>query len=285
MARALSGIAAEEEYFFESFDGTKLFLKEKLPKEGTNKVILLLQGSGGDSRFYDCPIKDYSMMDFLAQEGYDAWALDFRGFGKSGKPDNGRLIKDEVCVKDTLEAINFIKGVRSSNPFLLGNSFGAEIAVATAEMQTEVPGLILIGFLYGKIRSPMNMMMTISIPLMKLFSYLPGFMMPLLLKMLGPGAEKDVGDWASKAFAYPIPVGPLSTIAELPLTHPEKITCPLLVIHGTKDMLADKKDNLSFMEAVASPKKEFLEINEGGHAPYLESPVYKEVLIALKSWL
>lgn len=50
------------------------------------KVALLVHGGTRSGRsLYDLQIRDYSLMDFLAQHGYDVWAIDIHGYVHSDK--------------------------------------------------------------------------------------------------------------------------------------------------------------------------------------------------------
>jgi hypothetical protein len=63
-------------------DGLRIYLWEKY-KEGdqesfshTGKVALLVHGGTWSGRpLFDLRIRDYSLMDFLAENGYDVWPL------------------------------------------------------------------------------------------------------------------------------------------------------------------------------------------------------------------
>ena len=71
-------------------DGLHIYLWEKY-KQGdeesfsrNGKVALLVHGGTRSGRsIYDLQIRDYSLMDFLAQNGYDVWAIDIHGYGQS----------------------------------------------------------------------------------------------------------------------------------------------------------------------------------------------------------
>ncbi len=66
----------------------KLFLRHISPidqeKRRASRVVLYIHGSTFPSALSVAfPFDDSSWMERLAQAGYDVWALDFVGFGKS----------------------------------------------------------------------------------------------------------------------------------------------------------------------------------------------------------
>jgi len=70
----------------------KLYLRERVsaaaPKRiAGDKVVLFVHGAGTPgSVAFDVPYQDYSWMAFLAAAGYDAFAVDLTGYGRSTRP-------------------------------------------------------------------------------------------------------------------------------------------------------------------------------------------------------
>ena len=74
--------------------GLKLYVWEKyLGSPAGKPVVILAHGSataGRESFDLQVPGKpSYSLMDVLAREGFDVFALDTRGFGRSTRPEVG----------------------------------------------------------------------------------------------------------------------------------------------------------------------------------------------------
>jgi alpha-beta hydrolase superfamily lysophospholipase len=72
-----------------------LFVREKVPtayvegKPGSleGKVVLLVHGGYSPSTLaFDVQYRDYSWMEFLAYGGFDVFAMDMTGYGRSGRP-------------------------------------------------------------------------------------------------------------------------------------------------------------------------------------------------------
>jgi len=52
-----------------------------------NRVVLFIHGAGTPSEVsFDVPYQDYSWMEFLAQGGFDVFAMDTTGYGRSTRP-------------------------------------------------------------------------------------------------------------------------------------------------------------------------------------------------------
>ena len=79
-------------------DSVRLYLREKLPdtlaadmtrgERPDGKVVLFVHGGSVPSvPDYDLPFEDYSWMGFLAEAGYDTFAMDHTGYGRSPRPE------------------------------------------------------------------------------------------------------------------------------------------------------------------------------------------------------
>src|SRR5216684_3184925 len=101
-AQAVSGV----EHWVEHA-GIKLYVWEKYAgNPGGKPVVILAHGSataGRESFDLQVPGKpSYSLMDFLASAGFDVFALDTRGFGRSTHPDTHITTKE---ASDDLNAV------------------------------------------------------------------------------------------------------------------------------------------------------------------------------------
>src|SRR4051794_898848 len=57
-------------------------------QSSTSQVVLFVHGAGTPAEVaFDVPYKDYSWMAFLARAGYDVFAMDMTGYGKSSRPE------------------------------------------------------------------------------------------------------------------------------------------------------------------------------------------------------
>lgn len=79
-----------------------LFVREKVPvsivesAEGrapAGKVVLMVHGGYSPATLaFDVPYRNYSWMDYLARRGFDVFAMDMTGYGRSGHP-----MMDDPC--------------------------------------------------------------------------------------------------------------------------------------------------------------------------------------------
>src|SRR5262245_47993519 len=110
--------------------GLKLYVWEKYFSSPTGKsVVVLAHGSttaGRESFDLQVPGQpSYSLMDVLAREGFDVFALDTRGFGRSTRPD-GHMTTQEASedLNTVVDALLKLRGRQKVH--LLGWSWGTQ---------------------------------------------------------------------------------------------------------------------------------------------------------------
>src|SRR6266566_4260694 len=60
----------------------------------TDRVVLFIHGAGTPAEVaFDVPYQDYSWMAYLAQAGFDVFAMDMSGYGRSSRP----LLMNDPC--------------------------------------------------------------------------------------------------------------------------------------------------------------------------------------------
>ena len=113
-------IRGEDHYVIR--DGLRIYLweKHKAGLEGTfansGKVALLVHGGTWSGRpLFDLQIRDYSLMDFLAENGYDVWAIDLHGYGRSDKTDKD-WTDSHSAAADIAAAVGYITRLRGRDP-------------------------------------------------------------------------------------------------------------------------------------------------------------------------
>ena len=149
------GLIKSHEYETER-GGVKIALWEKFnPAEEKNwktngKVILLVHGATWSSRCTFDPVEGNSLMDTLAEQGYDVWALDLHGYGHSGKSsrdwtESASAAEDIDAAADYIRALRWIERVH-----VLGYQWGAQPAGLFAiKHPKKVHKLVLFGMRYA----------------------------------------------------------------------------------------------------------------------------------------
>lgn len=142
--------------------GINLSLREKraagLTGFSADRVVILLEPFGVPAaESFDA--NGYSLMDYLAGQGYDVWALDFRGFGGSGRAAafsqpmmaNPPQIHSADAVLDVDAAMQYIcaqRGITRTN--LLGWSWGGVVAADYAGRHPEkIERLVVYGGMHA----------------------------------------------------------------------------------------------------------------------------------------
>lgn len=136
--------------------GVKIALWEKWnPAEEKNwkqngKVILLVHGATWSSRCTFDPVDGYSLMDTLADQGYDVWALDLHGYGHSGKTtrdwtESASAADDVDAAADYIRALRWVEKID-----VLGYDWGAQAAgMFAVKHAKKVHRLVLYGMRYN----------------------------------------------------------------------------------------------------------------------------------------
>ena len=141
------------EYYVER-GGVKLHLDCTAPEgQQPDKQILLTHGVTYSSHEFDIDYEDYSLVRFLAREGYAVWKLDIAGFGQSGEVADGFLPDSDYAAEDINAAVEKIVSVSGRDKIdLLGWSWGTVTAGRYAAKHPEhINRLVLsvFGFRFG----------------------------------------------------------------------------------------------------------------------------------------
>jgi alpha-beta hydrolase superfamily lysophospholipase len=169
----------QEDTWFESDDGTRLYLRRWMPDSQPAAVLLIVHGMAEHSLRYG------RLAAKLCGAGIEVWAADQRGHGKTADlgvngPGKGGLL-GHCDDKDTFERVTadvggIIRKIREARPgiplFLLGHSWGSLIAqnyIETRNDDKPIDGCILSGT-----RGPAGFKMKAGAPLMALLALIFG---------------------------------------------------------------------------------------------------------------
>jgi alpha-beta hydrolase superfamily lysophospholipase len=168
------------ETFFETGDGTKLFLYRWTPSPDTkvSAVLHIVHGMAEHALRYK------QLAEKLTEAGIEVWAADQRGHGKTAnpeinKPGRGGLLghcadkNSYTHVTSDIHALNIeIKKNRAVPLFLLGHSWGSFIVqnyIEEYSTETDINGCILSGTM-----GPGNFKVKASIPFLSAFAFFHG---------------------------------------------------------------------------------------------------------------
>jgi pimeloyl-ACP methyl ester carboxylesterase len=263
-----------------------------VPKEG--KVVLLLHGLGTPGTVaFDLNHEQCSLMRYLAQAGWDAFVLDFEGYGQSTRPpvmdaptafpDSKAPIHTEVTLSNIERAIEFISTLRGVKQVaLLGWSLAAsrEAPLYTlwhpehvAKLVLWAPGYKSLGINEGARAQADDIetksKMTLNRPTLEAW-----YRLGSKEEFLVPGAFESFRD---AILASDPRAGELGGAVRVPGGRPvdlyratqqfdaSKITVPTLVIRGAHDTFATEQDNKLLVDQLGSKVKQYVEIPDASH--------------------
>ena len=268
-------------------DGLRIYLWEK-HKAGledsfviSGKVALLVHGGTWSGRpDFDLQIRDYSLMDLLATNGYDVWAIDIHGYGHSDKTDKdwSGVQSAAADIDAAVEYITKLRGV--SKVDLLGWSAGTQRAGLYAMQHPErVAKLILYApqwkgtaEYHDRVRKrienggkPLGQY-RINTEMAARSDFVEGEL------ALHPQFEEDVVALYAREALQTDPQSPNAFVdnANLPILDPLRITVPTMIIFGEYDYFAKEEDLLPFFSQLKTRDKRFVLLPHGGHALILE---------------
>ena len=265
----------------------KIRIWEKSEGDAAGKpVIVLAHGSASSGQeSFDLQVPDqpvtgeqlkagqpsYSLMDYLAHAGFDVFALDVRGFGRSTHPDEG-VTTVEAAI-DLGSAVDYIERLRAVPKIgLLAWSWGTQYAglyvgahadkvsryVSFAQMHAASPDLA---------RRRLNLEALRAKPYMTI----PEANWKTRFVSLTPEAvnERRVIDAFAQAASVAeaiTPTGPqVDMCTKLPLVDPRSITVPVMMIHGQYDDVAGTDGLLPFFIALPNAHKKYVIVPDAGH--------------------
>lgn len=278
---AASGTRVEAVEHWIPHDGSRLYVREKYvdPPQG-KPVLVLAHGSGTAGReSFDLqmPGGGYSLMDAFARAGYDVFAPDVRGFGRSTRPEG--YVTTEGAAADlatVVAAIRRLRGVPTVN--LLAWSWGTQYAglfvmahpdavtryVSYAQMHAGSADI-------ARRRSRLDFYRSQPWTVVPRDGWKARFLSGTPAAVTDPAVMEQFAD-AAAAVETRTSTGPqLDMVTRLPMVDPVAVTVPTLLIHGEHDDVADAPGLLPFFQALPNPDKRYVVVPRAGHLMHLQA--------------
>jgi pimeloyl-ACP methyl ester carboxylesterase len=270
------------EYWVNSVSGLdgkplKLYVWEKRPTAvdpttfaKSRKVVLLAHGAGTPGRIaFDLQVPEksavtYSLMDYLAAQGFDVFAVDYQNYGRSDHHSCGLCVTTKVAANDVNATIDYIRKLRGVDKVhLLGWSWGTNVTgLFTMQHPEKVDRLVLYAtpvWSEPRGKAPTEEFRTVTADSSR------GLFEPSATDTVAMDTwVKEVMQWGSKA-----PNGVmLDLLTKMPLTDPRKIAAPTMIILGDLDRLTPiNQPNLpGFFAALPNTDKQLIIVPGAGHA-------------------
>jgi pimeloyl-ACP methyl ester carboxylesterase len=268
-------------------DGLRIYLWEKYRPDRessfgrTGKIVLLVHGGGRSGRpAFDLQVRDYSLMDFLATNGYDVWSVDIHGYGRSDKTDKD-WSDSHSAAADIAAAVKHITGARGvARINLLGWSAGTQRAgVFVMDNPDKVAKLILYApFWKGTAEFREFQRKRIENGGRPLPQYTVNTEEALRTDFVRGHAggramaDEDVVRESVKEALRADPQSPSVFVEwnKLPILDPARITVPTMIIHGDEDYAAREEDLRPFYAQLATHDKRYVLLPGAGHLAMLE---------------
>lgn len=281
MPPALTSLADDAPTYINSSDGKKLFIRQWLPSEAPRSVVLLVHGLAEHSGRYE------HVATHLTQMGHAVIGFDFRGHGQSeGKRiyvnHFSEFVDDLAAVHDQASA-----SFPDLPLFILAHSMGTTVMLNfLIDKSPQVSGVILSGtaLMAGSDISPI--LISLSGIIGTLLPRLPTVMLNSLTISRDPtvvqGYQKDPLVYSGKI--------PARTGAELNRVfgyiqqNLSAISCPLLILHGKDDELANPEGSSILYKGCAAMDKT-LKIWDELYHEILNEPEKDEVIELIAHWI
>ena len=258
----------------------RLYVWEKYVENPNKPIIVLAHGSttaGKESFDLQVPGKPtYSLMDVLAQNGFDVFAPDVRGFGRSTHPEGhmttAQASQDLNAVVDYVLKLRDVKKVN-----LLGWSWGTQYGGMFVMAQ---PGKVerYVSYAQMHLNSPDLAKRRARIDAFRQNAYITvpeAGWKPRFYSMAPPEvSDPEVVDAYAKAgvqIEVKSATGPqLDMVTIMPMLNPRLMPVPVMIIHGQYDDVADLDGLLPFFTQLPNPRKQYVVVPDAGHMMHLQ---------------
>jgi len=286
------GVREADTFFVKTDTGQEMMIVRKQPPDRHLKqAILLIHGSGFGWRYWDIPLKDYSVMDYLAGKGLDVYAVECRGYGQSSKP-SGRditLASLALDLKPVFEAIR--NKSRIERISVAGHSSGGMILLRSAVRYREfLHRMILVGSPYKVLNKDFHdfLQNLIAITDQSGQDYIQNVHHQGLEERMGPHDDKVLAwykNMVDTEYSL-IPIGVfLSINEEAGSLNAAEIRVPTLVFNGSAEYVVDQDDALTLLKDLGTGDKGLIIEPDSYHLPFLESRAHAGLRESIFYWM
>lgn len=251
--------------------------------EGKPTLILAHGSATAGQESFDLAVPgrtDYSLMDRFARAGFDVFALDVHGFGRSTRPEG--YVTTDAAAADLDAVVDAVRRLRDvPRVHLLAWSWGTQYAglflsahgdkvgryVSYAQMHPDSPDIVRRRAELERYRaSPW-----ITVPR---DGWKVRFRSSTPAEVTEPEAMEAYAD-AAAAIEVRTSTGPqLDMATRLPMVDATRIGVPTLMIHGQYDDVADTAGLLPFFARLPNPDKRYVVVPRAGHMMHLQAGRY-----------
>ncbi len=261
-------------------DATLAVYRKRLhpPARGAALPVLLLAHGSSVSALptFDLMVPgagEYSMMNVFARLGYDVWALDFSGYGRSTMPSGNSDVAmgsaDLLAVSDLIR-----RETGRDSVFLMGESGGAlKCGRFAMDHPERIARLVLEAVTWTGAGSPTLGKRAEQVEYYRTHATRPrdeAAILSIFTRDRPGTADPRVGPAMARAelpHGTTIPSGTyLDMTANLPVIDPARITVPTLVARGEYDGIATEQDLLAFFGRLATPDRQYSVIPGAAHS-------------------
>ncbi|HAW07817.1 MAG TPA: alpha/beta hydrolase [Bacteroidetes bacterium] len=270
-----------QEGYLKAPNASKVYYQAWLPETAPKAILLIVHGLAEHSGRY------MNLVNHFIPLGYAVYGFDHLGHGKSDGP---RVYIDRF--QDFLDTIKtYFDMIQSWQPgkpvYLIGHSMGGLIsAIYLLEYQNDFAGAVLSG---ASVKIPAHIS-PVTITIGRVFSrILPKFG---LIKLEADGISRDEN--VVKAYVNDPLVctgkitarlaGELLGATQRIMAEAEKITLPILILHGGADKLVESDASRWFHDRIRSTDKT-LKVYPGLFHEVFNEPEHGAVLRDVEGWI
>ena len=281
-----------EEFFVEADTDMKLMVAARIPRtDRLGQAVLLVHGSGVGWPYWDIPIRDYSVMDSLAGRGFDVYAVECRGYGKSTKPNGMEVTAATMALDIKYVATSISKKSGVDRVSMVGHSSGGTtLLVAGGKYPELLDRMVIIGTPYKKI-NPMFLdyvHKVIDMAAEPGKDYVPNLHYQDLESRLDDHDE-DVLKWYKKLVEEQYSLMPGGLFPDL-INNPglefiPTMTVPTLILNGSNEYVIDPDDSLAMFQDLGVKDKSIVTQPGGYHLMFVEKRGHIGIQETISFWL